>query len=253
MDIGERIVPLSLQEYADEFAGELNQLVKNVFPGTNPKFSALALDEEGTRVSVTTRSELKNVPLILSIAKRRGIPKIHASIEFRCHWSSERNFLSVDESYMDLKIADNPNPLFRYEFDKKIHDSLPTAHLHIHAHRDEIAWLMIQGRSKRPKALIKQQKMPILSSIHFPLGGERFRPSIEDFFEFSINEFGLSTRSGAQKALENGRIKWKRKQLHAAIFDSQIEAANALESLGWKIMLPEKGTAEPRIRSIKKL
>lgn len=253
MDSGEGIVPSTLQEFADEFANELNDLIKSVFPGTKSKFTALALDQNGTRVSVTTRSELKNVPLILNISRRRNIPKIHALIEFHCHWSSERNFLSVHDSFMELRIADVSNPLFRYEFAKNMQNNLPTSHLHIHAHRDEIAWLMIQGRTKRPKALNKKRKMPILSSIHFPMGGERFRPSIEDFLEFSINEFGLSAKLGAQKALEAGRARWKRKQLHAAISDSPTEAAEALKNLGWNVIQPENGPSETRLHKIKKL
>lgn len=245
-----------LDKEAQDFADELNRLVKNTFKGKQPQFRALGANN-GTRISVTTiesKDKLHLVtPITVSLAGRRSIPKVQFHIEFDCQWSSEHSFLAVHKSSMALKLEGISNPLIRYDFDKLKTGLNPNAYIHVHAHRDEIAWLMIQGSSSKPKDRKKKGSMPILSSIHFPVGGERFRPCLEDFFQFCINEFGLQVKSTAKLALETGRVEWRRKQLKAAIGDSPTIAAEALREYGWLVSEgPEaqKSTREVRLRKV---
>lgn len=221
---------------AERFATELNHLVKSTFKGKQPKFHALTLNN-GSRVSVTTYDGMDYedtvAPITVSLVGRRSIPKVQFYIEFECQWSSEHSFLAVQKSSMVLKLEKLSNPLFRYDFDKLKTGDNPTAYLHVHAHRDEIAWLMIQGNSSKPRDRKKKGSMPILSAIHFPVGGERFRPCLEDFFQFCIHEFGLQVKVTAKQALESGRLHWRQTQLKAAISDSPMIAVEALREYGW--------------------
>lgn len=228
----------NLQAQAEDFARDLNGLIRDTFKGKQPQFRALAASNSG-RVSVNTYKDQQGEsivePISVSLAGRRGIPKVQFYIEFECQWSNESSFLSVQKSSMILKLEGISNPLFRYDFDKHKTGENPTAYLHVHAHRDEIAWLMIQGNSARPKLRKRKGNMPILSAIHFPLGGERFRPCVEDFFQFCIHEFGLQVKVGANQALETGRVRWREMQLKAAIGDHPQAAVDALREYGWEI------------------
>lgn len=225
-----------LQAQAEEFADDLNRLVGKTFKGKQPLFRALTI-EDGSRVSVTTQvinnGRAMFAPLTVTLHGRRNIPKVQFNISFECQWSTEQDFLGVQKSSMELKIEGLSNPLFRYDFDKLKTGENPSVYLHIHAHRDEIAWLMIQGNKSKPRGRKAKGSMPILSAIHFPLGGERFRPCLEDFFQFCIYEFGLQVKDSAKQALETGRREWKKKQLKAAISDSPMAAVEALRDYGW--------------------
>jgi hypothetical protein len=249
-------VDSNLQAQAEDFARELNDLLKKTFKGRQPQFRAIA-DSKSGRVSINScidrDGEQIVEPISVSLIGRRGIPKVLFDIEFECQWSSEFNFLAVQESSIELRLDGTRNPLFRYDFDKHKKGENPSAYLHVHAHRDEIAWLMIQGNGAKPRERKKRGAMPVLSSIHFPLGGERFRPCVEDVLQFCIHEFGLEVKATSRHALETGRVQWRNKQLKAAISDSPLIAVAALREYGWVVEPGPEAQQSPRETKTRKL
>lgn len=77
-----------------------------------------------------------------------------------------------------------------------------------------------------------------MSEIHFPVGGSRFRPSLEDVLEMLIDEFGVDSPSDFRENLRKGRIDWRQIQLKAAVRDDPASAVEALKALGYDIQLP---------------
>ena len=72
-----------------------------------------------------------------------------------------------------------PRPIVRVEYDRRrVAGNRAAAHVHIHAHSPELAW--IYGSGGRPAAN--------LHALHFPVGGQRFRPTFEDFLLFLDRE-----------------------------------------------------------------
>jgi len=68
-----------------------------------------------------------------------------------------------------------------------------------------------------------------LSSFHFPTGGHRFRPSLEDVLEVLRVEFDLDVdNSSWAPHLRNTREKWRRVQTAAAVRDCPEEALKVL-------------------------
>jgi hypothetical protein len=246
----------NLQAQAEDFASDLNNLIKKTFKGKQPQFRAIT-DSNSGRVSINTHIDIdgkQNVgPISVSLIGRRRIPKVLFDIEFECQWSSEFNFLAVQESSIELRLDGTRNPLFRYDFDKHKSGENPSAYLHVHAHRDEIAWLMIQGNGAKPRERKRKGTMPVLSSIHFPLGGERFRPCVEDILQFCIYEFGLEVKTTSRNALETGRVQWRNKQLKAAISDSPLIAVAALREYGWVVEPGPEAQKSPRETRTRKL
>src|SRR5262249_4739271 len=120
-----------------------------------------------------------------------------------------------------------------------------------HAHRDEFLYMLMASNEGRPKVRQKQEKVPRLSVFHFPLGGHRFRPCLEDVLHALILEFGVDRQPGWKAAIEEGREQWRRMQLKAAVRDAPEEAAEVLADLGWVLRPPVEPTASHpgRLRS----
>ena len=77
-----------------------------------------------------------------------------------------------------------------------------------------------------------------LSSLHLPVGGERFRPCLEDLLQFVVDECGVDHHQGWRTHLEEGRLLWRRRQLASAVRDIPDEAARVLRDLGWTVSAP---------------
>lgn len=141
-------------------------------------------------------------------------------------------------------------PLFHYDYIAESSEDVASAHLNIHAHRDEVVFAMLAaGRTHRGKTrdyAVRKGTIPRFSSLHFPLGGHRFRPCLEDVLEFLIREFGLDTKDQWRDVLQTSRRTWRGRQLKAAVRDDPDSAAAALRALGYSITVP-KGTPARRL------
>jgi len=138
-------------------------------------------------------------------------------------------------------------PLFHYDYIAESSEDVASAHLNIHAHRDEVVFAMLAaGRTHRGKTrdyAVRKGTIPRVSSLHFPLGGHRFRPCLEDVLEFLIREFGLDTKDQWRDVLQTSRRTWRERQLKAAVRDDPDSAAAALRALGYSITVPERTPA----------
>ena len=78
-----------------------------------------------------------------------------------------------------------------------------------------------------------------MESLHLPVGGDRFRPCLEDVIEFLVVECRFDCQGGWRAPSEAGRERWRRMQTRTAVRDSPSEAAAALRSLGYTVAAPE--------------
>lgn len=114
---------------------------------------------------------------------------------------------------------------------------------HVQIDGESEGWAYGLGRLGRP--------MAALQKIHLPMGGKRFRPSLEDFIEFLIQESMVpSKRRTWQAAIDVGREKWENRQTGAAVRrlpavaietlsqSHQQDMADALVSAGWTVTPP---------------
>ncbi|MGH4025484.1 MAG: hypothetical protein ACRDRV_12995 [Pseudonocardiaceae bacterium] len=53
----------------------------------------------------------------------------------------------------------------------------------------------------------------VLSALHFPVGGARIRPCLEDFLHFLAHEFQIDVLPNAPAILAEGRERWRRRQI----------------------------------------
>lgn len=135
-------------------------------------------------------------------------------------------------------------PLFRYEYVRAPTRAFPCAHIQVHAHRDEFTYLLTASERGKPGKRARKDDIPRLSEFHFPLGGARYRPCLEDVLEALVHEFAIDTKEGWNAAIVEGREGWRRRQLRSAVRDARQEAAAELRDLNYEVREPDLAAAE---------
>lgn len=228
-------ISAALRAEADHFAARLSSTLFGAL-GVQTRVSAQLL---GDRTALRT-----NGPVVLTVG---GEPLLDLDIEFHCDWDEPQKFMAVVTSSFKVKAHGERSPLFRYEFEKSAHASIPTAHLQIHAHRDAFTWVMTKAgkTTKRSRARASgSDQPPRMEELHFPLGGRRFRPALEDLLEMLVEEFGIDMSNDWRTHLAKGREDWRRVQVKAAVRDSHVDAAEALRELGYAVTEPQSSIGE---------
>lgn len=245
-----------LKEKADEFVRELTDTFAGVLGASAPRFLAEISPKRRGAVRFTIDTE-DNAEIPLTI---EGAPALAMVVHYQGTWDSRGTYLKVMRADIDVLPAGKTTPLYRYEFEAEKSERFPCAHLQIHAHRDEIIYTMVRAESgkagqRRAAALgvPKAGAPPQLSDVHFPLGGPRMRPCVEDVLHMLISEFEIDRESGAQDVLDEGRARWRRRQAAAIVRDAPEEAIRVLEKeLGYRVTPPESGPAVERTDRLKR-
>jgi hypothetical protein len=232
-------VPQQLHQLAADFADDLTARVQQIIP-TDVRFTALAIGQDSRAfVGVGIFTGIKFMPLPLTV---NGIHRLNLLIKLHLCWDSGQYFLAVDKSFFHVRAeGKDDTPLFRLEYIRQATRDVPCSHLQIHAHRDELTYLLMLADRARPAMRVRKDKIPRVAEFHFPNGGHRFRPCIEDVLHSLIIEFGVDAQPGWRTAVEEGREAWRRTQLRAAVRDAPEEAAEALELLGYSVKPPDTG------------
>lgn len=233
-----------LLQLAEEFADALTSRVSRVVNLTTP-FSAIAAgsDTKG-RVSIAvTDALLRQLSIPLTV---NGTRRLLLFVKIQCCWDRSSDYLAVDQSFIHVRIADKyrDEPLFRYEFLREPTPAVPAAHLQVHGHRDEFVYLLLTGDTPRGRRRVVKDSVARLAEFHFPLGGHRFRPCLEDVLEALANEFGIDVKDGWREAIREGREEWRRMQLRAAVRDAPRDVAEVLRSMGYEVIDPAEPPAD---------
>ncbi|WP_438295440.1 hypothetical protein [Streptomyces sp. HUAS TT7] len=137
-------------------------------------------------------------------------PKVELwmDVSFQMRLDAEREHLMVHKSFIGMfGSEDAKHGLFHYDYERDKVDGYPDAHLQIDASSEFF------GTLNDPK----RDPGRSLAALHFPVGGKRFRPCLEDVIEFLVVERIVEARDGYEKFLETGRERFRRNQLMAAM------------------------------------
>lgn len=99
-------------------------------------------------------------------------------------------------------------PLVRFDYVRDC--SWAPAHIQMHAESSMLGYLM---------ALVGERKPPKTQLLHLPVGGQRFRPSLEDVIEFATRDLHVDALDGCQDRIDIGRARWRDRQTLAAVRD----------------------------------
>lgn len=181
-----------------------------------------------------------------------GKPRIEVVAEFWLSWDSASTYLRAERSNIRVMPFGKGEAMWRYDYLRNA-EWKPVSYLHVHAHRDEAVHLMLTGTNQRSKRRLSQDNFRSgLSDLHFPLGGDRFRPCLEDVLEMLIQEFGVDSAPGALEAIQINRQAWRTKQVGAAVRDHPESAAASLRELGYSVEAPGGGPVEPRVEYLQR-
>lgn len=129
-------------------------------------------------------------------------------VSFQLRLDAEREHLMVHKSFVGLfGSKDAKHGLFHYDYERDKIDGYPDAHLQVDASSQ------LFGTLNDPK----RDPGRSLAQLHFPVGGKRFRPCLEDVIEFLAVERITQTKDGYEKILDTGREHFRRNQLMAAM------------------------------------
>lgn len=225
-----------VEEKAEAFTAGLQDTLLRVFGERASGEVSATLVTDKTRPRMHVRSD----NAILLQPRKSAKDLLALEFEFYCAISSSSGHLSVLSSSIAAYVVGGRAPLFKLDslVDAR---SVPAAHWNVFAKRDELVQAMrVSGRyagNKHARALRKSNRLAS-GKLHFPVGGWRFRPCLEDVIEMLITEFDLRFESGGMEVLAEKRREWRRVQLAAAVSDHPEAASAALSDLGYEIKPP---------------
>jgi len=231
----------TLEEQSQAFARRISDAV-SAFVGDTVPFKATSI---GTRFVVSDDTAGIVIPV-------GGGGTLALEVNYRCELDGAGLYLKVLSSKVAVYAGSRPkgDPLFRFEYVHNQTDGLPAGHLHVHSHRDQFTRVMtmaaIAGAARRqvsPQAELEAARM---SRIHFPTGGHRFRPTLEDVLQIIEEEFGASPGPTWREVLHSNRVQWRRHQTGAAVRDCPSEAVRVLQELGYTVQVPDGGPVPDR-------
>jgi hypothetical protein len=224
-----------LDELATTFADDLTALTRGVLGEDTPRFAALNM---GHRVRVSPMSadeKVQRIPVSVN-----GEPVISVMARYYCCWDGSSTFLATDQADIHVHYAGISDPLIRFEYVRSSKEP-PGAHIQVHAHRDEMAYLLRLADAGRPKQGLRRRKLPRLSEMHLPVGGHRMRPAFEDVLLFLKREFAIDTAPTWRLVIDEHLRGWRRVQLMSAVRDAPEAAAEVLRALGYTVTPPMIG------------
>ena len=137
----------------------------------------------------------------------------------------DSRFLTTIRSSYTLITAGDGMRIATYDYVRTPPNRYPEAHLHVDGEAQGLQHMLdICGRSKSRAV-----------DLHLPVGGRRFRPSLEDLIEFCILEDLATPRRDWQDELNASRDRFHIQQLRAAVRRNPDEAADVLRNDGWSI------------------
>ncbi|WP_166483697.1 hypothetical protein [Streptomyces rhizosphaericus] len=230
---------------AMEFADKLTALTRGVLGEDSPRFHAV---NTGSRIRVSPISEAERVSRIpISIGGRSRLSLLAC---YYCCWDNASMFLATDQADLKLFYDKVPDPLIRFEYVRRSEDP-PGAHIQVHAHRDEMAYLLRLADSGRPKQGLRRDRLPRLAEMHLPVGGHRMRPSLEDVLLFLKREFAIDTTDNWRTVIVEHLTDWRLTQLKSAVRDAPEAAAEVLRLLGYTVEPPKVGAQRQPRESVK--
>jgi hypothetical protein len=204
----------TLLQKADEFAAELTDLLRSTLPGD----FRVAVEPTARHCVIAILSDDAQEVGKLPLYERSGrLSAASLSISMSLEMDRSDRYLSVVGSSFILWL--DGCPVVRLEFLKNANKA-PDCHWQFHGANPSFSALLATTRASDREVALER--------LHFPVGGTRMRPGIEDFIQFLTQECGFQGVQGHRSALSKSRETWRRRQLAAAVRDHPVVARAAL-------------------------
>lgn len=224
-----------LDEWAQDFAGRLTALLNGTV--TTDVAVTVFLYEDAELAIVApgadagALSDVEMVPLSTAGALTdRSAAPLWLNVWFLVGLDDEGEHLAVQRSGFGLcvKRSSKLQPI-RIEYDRRLAGNKQAAHVQVTGDSGALgAAYTLAG-----------QELKALHKLHIPMGDRRFRPSIEDFIEFLIQEnLVTDLHPDWRRVLGESRGDWRARQVRAAVRRSPEPAIEQLRQMGYTVTPP---------------
>jgi hypothetical protein len=232
---------LNLREEAYELAGALSEMLNHTVCNGVRLSAVLRTRIPGAKNGVNIGYNLtrrkqdlrKGIPVTIS----NKAPKFFLGFFMHIEADDAGKYMMVKESMTILALdADLSRELLHYDYQRDKHKQppgYPEAHVQVCASSAD--WEIAGHRSAEDQLDLSKMHLPV-----GPVGGRRFRPTLEDIIEFLIVEGLVAKRAGWKAALDKTRKPFQELQLKAAVRKNQQLAIEALDEEGWAITPKEE-------------
>jgi hypothetical protein len=220
--------PTDLEAQARTFADELSRLLNKTVTNGIPIRSVLredgAIGWVGYKITKVRFAPGSLIPVTIG----RAPPSCFLHVMLTLQLDPEIRRLVVQRSTFGLYTNDDfESMILHYDFERESENKYPDAHFQVSGDSEALAGVCSRvGRS-----------VP-LRDLHFPVGGRRYRPSVEDIVEFLIVEELALGHDGWEAVVNEHRDRWHRVQLLSVVRRNPEWAAEELQRQGYKIEPP---------------
>jgi hypothetical protein len=193
-----------LQRQARGFCEQLNELLNGTVVD-GPVLTTVTTTSSdkawiGYRIARNEVVPTEAMALTISAAP----PKAFLHVYHVLTLESDTGYLTTARSDAALYMDSAMDECFcRYDYEREKPDGYPEAHLHVYAETDAI---------DRCSSTDKE-----LRDLHFPVGGRRFRPTLEDLIGFLVREGIAQGKPGWEDVVARHRRRYYKIQLAAAV------------------------------------
>lgn len=234
----------NLSDEAEAFGVELQTLLDAVLPyqaGVDPALRQVTVSAAGTAFAVElgtlVADEAQSIPLLDS--QRQKVANLF--VQVRLVADSADRYPAVSQSLYELRVG--RLPILRLDFNRDMHTA-PGSHWNVHAERGAVTALLTRNNPRHSGEL---------SKVHIPVGGARMRPCLEDLLQLLAVDFKFQTMPQWRAAVEDGRVRWRKRQLAAMVRDDPEEAVRVLrDELNYDVAPPAAGPRESRLDRLKR-
>lgn len=154
------------------------------------------------------------MPQLVPLSIDAKVPMLHLLVAYVLELDPEGEYLAVSKSQYGLYSSDTRDSVIaHWDYEREPDHSYPSAHLQVYGESPTLESVMAHARERLGRDCPPRP----LHHLHFPVGGRRFRPTLEDVIQFLIVEELVNCREGWESAIEHGRGSWEERQLRAAI------------------------------------
>ena len=141
-------------------------------------------------------------PCPISISHSRRDPVVYLYLMHSYELDPEGVYLTMTSSTMSLYTSPDMGDdqlIVGIDYARSSPNQYPGAHLHVAGTRDDLDSVYLGDDRKTRK----------LRDLHLPVGGKRFRPTLEDLIEFMVTEEMVVPRPNWRATLNDHRAKWE--------------------------------------------
>lgn len=219
-----------LESQALGFAQRLENLMTGVFGLRDDPYTA---DPEA-------KESADSIKVIIQSFPREGIPLccdgltvLRLDYTYKCSCRTDHAYLQVDDSEITLRVENERTPIMHYDYVRNPIGGIPAAHINVHASNDSATRVMLacgkrtRGKQRRQE-FVEKGVFPTFSMLHFPVGGDRLRPGLEDVLQMAVIEFGIDTADDWRTVIEDSRAEYRTRQIRALVDEFPDIAYDAL-------------------------